>query len=220
MTSETDLHVYYSGDRNGHVGWYCTHDSEPTNARGPFDTPLAAVEAAMKEADMASDRDLTLDEIREARALCDGATPGPWYEDLRVGMLRVATTPKDNACLSECRTDPATIYYRVFKKSSDGNEWYAPPHADADARFIAASRTLLPRALDMAERVARAEADKRFLFRLLWILARREADHALTIYARDLIDSPDDPVLERTDRVGGDTTFRAVEAAMKEADRD
>lgn len=82
---------------------------------------------------------MTLEEIRK---LVDAATPGPWDED--VGQR-----------------DPIPILQEFYKENGlppsvkqffpIGPESTLESQADADARFIAASRDLVPRLLAVAE---------------------------------------------------------------------
>ena len=79
---------------------------------------------------------MTPEKIAEWRALCDAATPGPWFRD---------------ECGSEvtrllCADDPSRAYGRVSETVADYLYF-------CDADFIAAARTALPDALDEIERL-------------------------------------------------------------------
>lgn len=80
---------------------------------------------------------LTPAEMAEARALCDAATPGPWVE--RPMRVRVAPIILANSGKPWGEREIAQVRYHL------GSE---DPDVDANARFIVASRDLLPRALD------------------------------------------------------------------------
>lgn len=80
---------------------------------------------------------LTPEQIKEARALCDAATDGPWRAEK--GLKNFDT---DEGWGSVC-TDEESPWW--IAKIEHG------PRPDEDAAFIAASRTLLPAALDTIE---------------------------------------------------------------------
>jgi hypothetical protein len=88
---------------------------------------------------------LTPAEIAEVKALCDAATPGPWYEKER----RYATAPTILADVPGFAL--ATWTRNIAKVMFDEVHGSADPDVFNNARFIAAARTLLPRALATIE---------------------------------------------------------------------
>ena len=71
---------------------------------------------------------MTDDEIKQARALCEAATPGPWYRH------------------------PSVLWGTVTTKEEGRGEPIAQA-APSNGDFIAAARELLPKALDEIERL-------------------------------------------------------------------
>jgi len=76
--------------------------------------------------------------LAETRVVCDGATPGPWAIERRVGTKATRTV------VVYASGDICTLY-----------EWARPDKyrkaQGHDAAFIAAARTALPRALTIVE---------------------------------------------------------------------
>lgn len=77
--------------------------------------------------------------LPDIRKLCDEATPGPWVAGGADEWISLFAKPNRQ---SECVV--ARIQNRVSRKPISDEDW-------ANADFIAASRTLLPRLLKVAE---------------------------------------------------------------------
>jgi hypothetical protein len=83
---------------------------------------------------------LTNEQIQEARKLCNEATEGPWETDARF-PLNVYCDDSTGSIIASCEHTRALRENLNFKNN---------------AQFIAASRTLLPAALDEIERLQKS----------------------------------------------------------------
>ena len=97
---------------------------------------------------------MTLDEIRK---LIDAATPGPWWNELwdvhssRVHICEAQTT---GAEIEPAPVKDTFVFHEDGRVTTMGGSQLADisqEEAEANARFIAASRTLLPKLLAVAE---------------------------------------------------------------------
>jgi hypothetical protein len=90
---------------------------------------------------------MTDEELRAAKALCDAATRGPWQwceEYGSVALRSLTVGPYQSVAIAEpCGTQNSSVLLD-----------------DADAQFIAASRSLVPRLIAEVERL-RADVDAR-----------------------------------------------------------
>ena len=90
---------------------------------------------------------MTPERIAELRALCDAATPGPWY----VNRIKGYT---DNQIET---TDPAHVarkpWGHVVATTGLGAGDVSQQKFERDSDFIAAARIALPEALDEIERL-------------------------------------------------------------------
>jgi len=90
---------------------------------------------------------MTNDRIKELRALCEAATPGPWVvtrHNWECGSIN---------WLAANDRDVDGNFYAHIQDGAGGDPGERNPRAKQDAAFIAAARTALPEALDEVERL-------------------------------------------------------------------
>ncbi|HZL94052.1 MAG TPA: hypothetical protein VFB99_10425 [Vicinamibacterales bacterium] len=89
--------------------------------------------------------DEILSKVREARAICDAATPGPW------------ATEENDVCwqlFAEVRLDGEVVHPQQLIKAPKRGTVYAEYWPNAgDSRFITSARTGWPEALDLIEQL-------------------------------------------------------------------
>lgn len=91
---------------------------------------------------------MTEDELKHARELCAAATSGPWRAD----GCGYGDFKPDRACaIRRAREDAEPGYWGIVYDTSRDDCTHMMKAADA--AFIAAARTLLPKALDEIERL-------------------------------------------------------------------
>lgn len=84
--------------------------------------------------------DEILAKVREARAICDAATPGPWEAEEKDRCWQL---------FAEQRLDGEVVHPWQLVQASKNGYWPEPK----DSRFITAARTGWPEALDIIEQL-------------------------------------------------------------------
>jgi hypothetical protein len=95
---------------------------------------------------------VTPDRLKELRALCDAATPGPWRRDGRTVWS------------GDWRTDGKQSIVCTYWHESMQPMDVPPSGTEATLDMIAASRSVLPEALDEIERLRQRLADMERIF--------------------------------------------------------